>query len=164
MAVGYDSRRDPASAAPALPGASGPSVQQDPEPISGANSMGFFETMGFELRKERAFKSVKLRATGLLDSLIDVTIVMSPHVQSVQEIAWALRRRIQDSSYCYFQAMSLKWYREATVARFTTLPDADSCFVTGTITVSGRRYPKLVARCDKDFGWFEGPLESMPAP
>jgi hypothetical protein len=130
-------------------------------PSSGENMLGFVIDLDHALFERPDLTEPHIRATDDPRCLVVAETAVGDSVQSLQEIAAALRDVWDGIAYKDFEASSCVWYEEATVLRFATCLERGHLFVTGRIVVSGGPYPMLVESYNRDFGWLRGPLPSL---
>jgi hypothetical protein len=98
-------------------------------------------------------------AAGDPRNMLAVEVDVTNKAESLQDLAQELKRIWSICRYSYFEAVSLRWFREATTLRFVTVIDHDDFFVSGTITAAGPAYPPLAASFQRRFS----PLPSSGA-
>jgi hypothetical protein len=130
-------------------------------PSDGDNLLGFQIDADHFLGECDALASVEVERSSDIRSLLNASAILADHVSSLHDISQALFAVWQSLYYPHFHASAIHWYREATILRFLTVISDDGYFVTGTVTVSGEQYPRLVEKFEREFGGLRGPLPRL---
>ncbi|MGB2718033.1 MAG: hypothetical protein WBC51_27850 [Vicinamibacterales bacterium] len=137
-------------------------VRGQGQPSSGDNLAGFAIDADHYVAEGGALVDVDVRTTDRPECLVEVRATVADHVQSLQDVASALREAWTSLAYSDLQATSCGWYREATVLRFVTAMQRPALFVTGRIVARGGPQERLVERFIRDFSALHGQLPHLP--
>ena len=119
---------------------------------SGDDLMGFVIDCDAILPAQDAFLSADVKTTEDALSMVNAAVAIRPTAASLQNIADAFKSAWAQIAYHEFQAMSVRWYQEATVFRFITGDPSSRLGVTGTFIATGPHHPDLVQKFRAEFG------------
>src|SRR5206468_354655 len=113
-------------------------------PAYGDNLVGFRIDLEHYVAACDSLHDVRIEPSGTPKAQIVVRAEFEENVLSLQDINGALGPVWRQVAYQHFEASACRWYREATVFRFATVPSNDDYFVAGSVIITGPRYPQLV--------------------